>query len=54
MCQWREALMFSLICAWMTKREAGDLRRRRAHYDITVIDMFKKSNKYDTSILGQT
>ena len=36
--QWREALMFSLICAWMNgwvnNREAGDLRRRRAHYDV--------------------
>ena len=32
--QWREALMFSLICAcindWVNNREAGDLRRYRA------------------------
>ena len=38
--QWREALMFSLICAWMNdwnNREAGDLRRHRAHYDVTVM-----------------
>ena len=39
--QWRGALMFSLICAWMNgcinNREAGDLRRHRAHYDVTVI-----------------
>ena len=32
--QWREALMFSLICAWINDwvsiREAGDLRRHRA------------------------
>ena len=38
--QWRGALMFSLICArindWVNNREAGDLRRRRAHYDATV------------------
>ena len=36
--QWRGALMFSLICAWMNgwvnNREAGDLRRHRAHYDV--------------------
>ena len=39
--QWRGALMFSLICArindWVTNREAGDLTRRRAHYDVTVM-----------------
>ena len=39
--QWRGALMFSLISAWINawvnNREAGDLRRRRPHYDVTVI-----------------
>ena len=39
--QWRGALMFSLICAWMNRRvntrDAGDLRRHRGHYDVTVI-----------------
>ena len=39
--QWRGALMFSLICVWIngwvSNREAGDLRRHRAHYDVTVI-----------------
>ena len=39
--QWRKALMFSLICAWISglvhNREACDLRRHRAHYDVTVI-----------------
>ena len=39
--QWREALMFSLICVWINgwvnNREAGDLRRYRAHYDVTVM-----------------
>ena len=38
--QWRGALMFSLICvctnSWLNNREAGDLRRYRAHYDVTV------------------
>ena len=39
--QWRGALMFSLICVWINgwvnDREAGDLRRYRAHYDVTVM-----------------
>ena len=39
--QWRGALMFSLICVWINdwvnSREAGDLRRNRAHYDVIVM-----------------
>ena len=39
--QWRIALMFSLICAWLngwlSNRNAGDLRRHRAYYDVTVM-----------------
>ena len=39
--QWRRALMFSLICAWINgwvnNSEAGDLRRHRAHYDVTLM-----------------
>ena len=39
--QWRGAFMFSLICAWISRwvnnREAGDLRRYRAHYDFIVM-----------------
>ena len=39
--QWRGALMFSLICAWINgwvnNRETGDLRRHRAHYDVIVM-----------------
>ena len=39
--QWRGALVFSLICAWINGSvnncEARDLRRRRAHYDVDVI-----------------
>ena len=35
------ALMFILICAringWVNNREAGDLRRHRAHYDVIVM-----------------
>ena len=39
--QWRGALMFTLICVWINywakNREAGDLRRHRAHYGVTVM-----------------
>ena len=39
--QWRGAVVFPLICAWINgwpnNREAGDLRRHRGHYDVTVI-----------------
>ena len=39
--QWRGALMISLICVWLNdwvnNREAGDLRRYRAHYDVIVL-----------------
>ena len=39
--QWRGALIFSLISAWAngwaTNRDADDLRRHRAHYDVTVM-----------------
>ena len=41
--QWRGALIFSLICAWINtwvnSREAGDLRRQRTHYDAIVMGM---------------
>ena len=39
--QWCGALIFSLICAWINdwvnNREAGDLRRHRAHHDVIVM-----------------
>ena len=39
--QWRWALMLTLICAringWVNNREAGDLRRHRAHSDVIVM-----------------
>ena len=42
--QWRRALIFSLICVWtngwVNSREAGDLRRYRAHYDVIVMIWF--------------
>ena len=39
--QWRGALTFSLIGAWIyswvNNREAGDLRCHHAHYDVTIM-----------------
>ena len=41
--QWRGALMFSLICArtngWANNRDAGDLRRYRAHCDVPIMQL---------------
>ena len=40
-CQWREAFIFSLICAWtngsVNNRDVSDLRLHRAHYDVIVM-----------------
>ena len=40
--QWRGTLVFPLICVWINgwenNRETGDLRRCRAHYDVTVME----------------
>ena len=53
--QWRGALMFSLICTWTSgwanHRDAGDLRRHRAHYVVTVLiwPSFITSNCHFTS-----
>ena len=48
--QWRGALMFSLICTringWVNNREAGDLRRYRAHYDVTVMKLLYPSSRW--------
>ena len=39
--QWRRALMFSSLCAWINdwvnNGEAGDLRRHRTPYDVTLM-----------------
>ena len=45
--QWRGTLMFSLIGTWIhgcVNRKAGDLRRHRAHYDVTV--MFREQDHH--------
>ena len=40
--QWRGTLIFSLICVWINgwvnNREAADLRRHRAHYDVNIME----------------
>ena len=50
--QWRGALMFSLICAWTKRsannRDAGDLRRHRHHYDVTVMKTVNDDDCYGT------
>ena len=52
--QRRGALMFSMICAWInswvSNRDAGDLRRRRAHYDVTVMEWIISSDKRTSGI----
>ena len=52
--QWRGALMFSLICGWINgwvnNRAAGDLRRRRAHYDIIVMSFPRHASCFDIEI----
>ena len=54
--QWRGALMFSLICAWINgwanNREAGDLRRHRTHYDVTVLGKSLGSMQPQVVMLG--
>ena len=47
---WRGALMSLLMCVWINgwvnNREAGDLRRYRAHYDVTVMWSTYVSNAF--------
>ena len=42
--QWRWVLMFSFTCAWINgwvnNREAGDLRRHQARYDVIVMEIW--------------
>ena len=51
--QWRGALMFTLICAringWVNNREAGDLTRYRAHYDVIVM-LLERSWQHETCL----
>ena len=53
--QWRGALMFSLIWVWIkgweNNREAGDLRRYRAYYDVIVMLMPKMNSHTSLHVL---
>ena len=54
--QWHGALMFPLICAsingWVNNGEAGDLRRNRAHYDVTVFGQMTAWEQTGVSLSG--
>ena len=45
--QWRKALMFSLICdrrnGWVNNRDADDLRRHHAHYDVIMMSAIDRA-----------
>ena len=50
--------MLSVICAWLNgwvnTRKAGDLRRHRTHYGVTVMQMFSRDAAVNAVVLGQT
>ena len=52
--QWRGALMFSLIYAWINdwvnNREAGDLRRQGGHYGVIVMYWYKLPKSFQEVI----
>ena len=54
--QWHGALMYYLILicvwinGWVNNREAGDLRRYRAHYDVTVMGSLDKRLRISSEI----
>ena len=56
--QWRGALMFSLICAWINSwvnnREAGDLRCHHTHYDVTVMSLICMCGAYLEYLIMET
>ena len=53
--QWSGALIFFLICAWINgwvnNGEAGDLRRHRTHYNVTVLYGWERQFK-GTSLIS--
>ena len=48
------SFMFSLICAWTSclanKRGVGDVRRHRAHYDVTVMINYNKLSVHNITV----
>ena len=55
-CQWRGALVFSLICAWINawinNRKTGDLRRHHARDDVIVMLRLGRLQTQWSLILG--
>ena len=53
--KWRGALMFSLTSVWsnvwVSNREAGDLRRHRDNYDVTVMMFQIALSKFNSSCI---
>ena len=56
--QWHRALIFSLIHAWSSgwehNRDADDMRRHHAKYDVTVMNLRFKPGGYKNDIQGLT
>ena len=53
--QWRAAFMFSLICARINVREAGNLRRHRGHHAVIVMCMcFVGNTDYAVRVMATT
>ena len=54
--KWRGTLMLSLICAWLNSwvnnREAGDLRRHRAHYHVSVMTCQERTGNHSSDETG--
>ena len=52
--QWRGALMLSLISTWTNSRanngDADDLRRHRAHYEVTVMKLASRPHIHMASL----
>ena len=55
--QWRGGLVFSLICArttgWVNNRDAGDLRRHGAHYDVILMNKISASSSVRTTYVSR-
>ena len=52
--QWRRALIFFIwasINAWVNNREAGDLRRHHAHYDVIVMNYLNNGTQTKQSTI---
>ena len=54
--QWRGALILSLICAWINgsvnNRDAGDLRRQCAYYDVIVMTNYTTKSRLGSDLVG--